>query len=205
MSAIRAEVLVQVMNHLDNGHCMNVHCQSKDDDLGLHLVEDGDDTTWSFDVNFWGTTLFYCDVQWDDSKWHHFDAYDAKRDYRRFETAAKFKGNYLKKVLESVTQVSDIDAVIEQADEAHRLFSGTKPVANLINLDSASSTSQMTPGERREQLKNEAALHASSLRVPCRSPWNAKMSAQELDANERQAFLSRGRRLARHFVFIIAN
>lgn len=39
-----------------------------------------------------------------------------------------------KKVLESVTEVSDIDAVIEQVDEAHRLFSDTNPLANLINL-----------------------------------------------------------------------
>ncbi|CAI9756896.1 unnamed protein product [Fraxinus pennsylvanica] len=56
-----------------------------------------------------------------------------------------------------------VKAVIEQADEAHRLFSDTNPLANLINLDSASSTSKMTPEERREQQKNEKALHASSL------------------------------------------
>ncbi|XP_022890701.1 GTPase LSG1-2-like [Olea europaea var. sylvestris] len=102
-----------------------------------------------------------------------------------------------KKVLESVTEVSDIDAVIEQVDEAHRLFSDTNPLANLINLDSASGTSQMTPEERREQQKNEEALHASSLRVPRRPPWNAKMSVEELDANEREAFLSWRRSLAR--------
>lgn len=40
-----------------------------------------------------------------------------------------------KKVLESVTEVSDIDAVIEQADEADRLFSLNNPNPNLlINL-----------------------------------------------------------------------
>ncbi|KAL2540974.1 GTPase LSG1-2 [Abeliophyllum distichum] len=72
----------------------------------------------------------------------------------------------------------------------------TSPV-NLINLDSASGTSQMTPEERREQQKKEEALHASSLRVPRRPPWNSKMSVEELDANERQAFLSWRRSLAR--------
>lgn len=103
-----------------------------------------------------------------------------------------------KKVLESVTDVSDIDAVIEQADEAHRFFSDNNPPVNvLINLDSSSSTSEMTPEERREQQMKEEALHASSLRVPRRPPWNSKMSVEELDANERQAFLAWRRSLAR--------
>ncbi|KAI8525872.1 hypothetical protein RHMOL_Rhmol13G0264600 [Rhododendron molle] len=60
---------------------MNIHCQSNDDDLGYQNVEDGRETTWSFSVNFWGTTLFYCDVQWGDAGWKHFVAYDADRDY----------------------------------------------------------------------------------------------------------------------------
>ncbi|KAL2540973.1 Plant self-incompatibility protein S1 family [Abeliophyllum distichum] len=90
ISAIHAKVHVQVINRLDNGQFMNVHCRSKDNDLGLHLVEDGGDTTWSFDVNFWGTTLFYCDVQWNDSERYHFDAYDAKRDYRRCQSECRW-------------------------------------------------------------------------------------------------------------------
>ncbi|XP_027148808.1 GTPase LSG1-2 [Coffea eugenioides] len=115
---------------------------------------------------------------------------------------SKEKGRFYrgqnKKVLESVTDVSDIDAVIEQADEAHRFFSDNNPPVNvLINLDSSSSTSEMTPEERREQQKKEEALHASSLRVPRRPPWNSKMSVEELDANERQAFLAWRRSLAR--------
>lgn len=115
---------------------------------------------------------------------------------------SKEKGRFYrgqnKKVLESVTDVSNIDAVIEQADEAHRFFSDNNPPVNvLIKLDSSSSTSEMTPEERREQQKKEEALHASSLRVPRRPPWNSKMSVEELDANERQAFLAWRRSLAR--------
>ncbi|KAK3036578.1 hypothetical protein RJ639_031195 [Escallonia herrerae] len=110
------------------------------------------------------------------------------RDYR----------NQHKKVLESVTHVSDIDAVIQQADEADRLFSADHPAVDLlIDLDSSSSTSEMTPHERRQQQKQEEALHASTLRVPRRPPWNAKMSVDELDANERQSFLVWRRSLAR--------
>ncbi|XP_023005987.1 GTPase LSG1-2 [Cucurbita maxima] len=103
-----------------------------------------------------------------------------------------------KKVLESVTEVSDIEAVIQQADEAERLFSADHPVPNvLIKMDGSSSTTGVTPEERREQQKMEEALHASSLRVPRRPPWNARMSAEELDDNERQSFLIWRRSLAR--------
>ncbi|XP_057782052.1 GTPase LSG1-1-like [Salvia miltiorrhiza] len=102
-----------------------------------------------------------------------------------------------KKVLESVTEISDIEAVIEQADEAHRLYSSLNPGQYPINLDSASSTIDMTPEERREQQKKEEALHASSLRIPRRPPWNAKMSVEELDDNEKRAFLEWRRNLAR--------
>ncbi|XP_022729095.1 LOW QUALITY PROTEIN: GTPase LSG1-2-like [Durio zibethinus] len=114
---------------------------------------------------------------------------------------SKEKGSFYKsqhkKVLESVTEVSDIDAVIEQADEADQLFSIQHPTPNLlINLDTSSSTSGMTPEDRREQQKKEEALHASSLRVPRRPPWNAAMSVEQLDASEKQAFLVWRRSLA---------
>lgn len=104
-----------------------------------------------------------------------------------------------KKVLESITDVADIDAVIQQADEAVRLFSADNPTAvdTLIDLESNSSTTEMTPEERRELQKKEEALYASSLSVPRRPPWNAKMSVEELDANERRAFLVWRRSLAR--------
>ncbi|KAJ9542750.1 hypothetical protein OSB04_029256 [Centaurea solstitialis] len=103
-----------------------------------------------------------------------------------------------KKVLESVTDVNDIDAVIQQADEAVRLFSTDNPTAvdTLIDLVGATK-SDMTPEERRRHQKEEEALHASSLSVPRRPTWNAKMSVEELDANERRSFLVWRRNLAR--------
>ncbi|XP_059626087.1 GTPase LSG1-2 [Cornus florida] len=110
----------------------------------------------------------------------------------------QFYKNNQKKVLESITEVSNIDAVIQQAEETENLFSLENPIPNLlIDPDSSSSISNMTPEERREQQKKEEALHASSLRVPRRPPWNTKMSVEELDFNERQAFLVWRRSLAR--------
>ncbi|BAB02999.1 unnamed protein product [Arabidopsis thaliana] len=38
------------------------------------------------------------------------------------EDKGKYYKNLQKKVLESVTEVSDIDAIIEQAEEAERLY-----------------------------------------------------------------------------------
>ncbi|KAI8525865.1 hypothetical protein RHMOL_Rhmol13G0264200 [Rhododendron molle] len=75
----------------------------------------------------------------------------------------RFYRNQQRKVLESITDVNDIDAVIEQADEAARLFSADNPVPNLL----------VDP-----------------------PPWNAKMTVEELDANETRAFLVWRRNLA---------
>ncbi|XP_065852586.1 GTPase LSG1-1-like [Euphorbia lathyris] len=115
---------------------------------------------------------------------------------------SKEKGHFYKshnkKVLESVTEVTDIEAVVEQAEEADRLFSLHHSEPNLpISLDSTPSTRDMTPHQFREQQEKEEALHASSLRIPRRPPWNAQMSVDELDTNEKQSFLIWRRGLAR--------
>nr|VDD55594.1 unnamed protein product [Brassica oleracea] len=113
----------------------------------------------------------------------------------------KYYKNLQKKVLESVTEVSDIDAILEQAEEAERLFtinhSNTTPLP--INVDTQSSSSTIAAEEWREQQKIEEALHASSLQVPRRHvpPWTPEMSVEELDANEKQAFLNWRRMLVR--------
>ncbi|KAL2331875.1 hypothetical protein Fmac_019456 [Flemingia macrophylla] len=98
-----------------------------------------------------------------------------------------------KKVLESFTEISDIDAIIEQAQP---LFPTPHRAINL-DLNSGIGTSGMTPEEMRKQRKEEEALHSSSLRVPRRPPWSPDMSVEELDDNEKQAFLIWRRSLAR--------
>lgn len=77
------KVHASVKNRLGNGRNMRVHCQSKDNDLGEQVVSDGSEFGWDFSVNVWGTTLFYCDTEWDQVQDYHFDAYSFERDFVR--------------------------------------------------------------------------------------------------------------------------
>ncbi|KAJ6980824.1 hypothetical protein NC653_024244 [Populus alba x Populus x berolinensis] len=59
---------------------------SKDDDLGQQDIADGSEFGWDFSLNAWGTTLFYCDMEWENARRSHFDAYSFSRDHTRCET-----------------------------------------------------------------------------------------------------------------------
>ncbi|KAI3423366.1 uncharacterized protein J3R85_011102 [Psidium guajava] len=81
-----SEVHVSVKNRLGSGKNVTLHCQSKDDDLGEQTVADGGQFEWDFNVNVWGTTLYYCDMGWGKSQDYHFDAYSHARDSVRCNT-----------------------------------------------------------------------------------------------------------------------
>lgn len=102
-----------------------------------------------------------------------------------------------RRVLQSITEVSDIDAVLQQAEETGRLYAVGNPAPKLINLDEESEAGDLTVEERRVLQKEEESMYASSLRVPRRPPWNTRMSVEQLDANEKEAFLVWRRNLAR--------
>ncbi|KAF8370240.1 hypothetical protein HHK36_031717 [Tetracentron sinense] len=55
---------VYVGNDLGESSTLNLHCASKDDDLGTHVLLYGQNYTWGFRSNFWGTTLFWCHFKW---------------------------------------------------------------------------------------------------------------------------------------------
>ena len=80
------EVHASVKNRLGSGRNMKVHCQSKDNDLGEQVVADGGEFGWDFSVNAWGTTLFYCDTEWEQVQDYHFDAYSFERDFVRCQS-----------------------------------------------------------------------------------------------------------------------
>ncbi|KAH7521865.1 S-protein homolog 24-like [Ziziphus jujuba] len=73
---------VVIVNFLGENMTLNLHCQSKDDDLGVHDLPYTDVFEWRFDVNIWRTTLFYCDMGSGDLK-GRFDIFVAKRDLNR--------------------------------------------------------------------------------------------------------------------------
>lgn len=80
-TVVSGKVHASVTNRLGGGESINLHCQSKDNDLGEHRVEDGGELGWDFFVNVVGTTLFYCDVSWESFGGFHFDAYSFERDW----------------------------------------------------------------------------------------------------------------------------
>ncbi|PWZ52607.1 GTPase LSG1-2 [Zea mays] len=98
--------------------------------------------------------------------------------------------------LESVIDVSDIDAVLQRAAEADQLAEAASVSSDsdlVIDLDATGETED----DRRRLRTEQEALHASSLRVPRRPPWHSQMTVEELDVNERRAFLVWRRNLAR--------
>ncbi|OMP02602.1 Plant self-incompatibility S1 [Corchorus olitorius] len=71
---------VHVTSAMGDGETIYVHCKSKDNDLGVQKLENGQGFQWSFHVNLFRTTLFYCNVSWRDISDFYFDAYDYQRD-----------------------------------------------------------------------------------------------------------------------------
>lgn len=80
---------VRIDNRVDDHQDVYVHCKSKDNDLGFHVIPRSGSYQWSFKVNFWETTQFYCYLK---SQFPGgggrvvrggFDLYVAKRDRKR--------------------------------------------------------------------------------------------------------------------------
>lgn len=77
--------VVRIYNKLGDGLNLTIHCKSKDDDLGVHVVTDSNCYHWKFRVNFFATTLFFCGLTWSDGS-GVFDIYKATRDLYRCPT-----------------------------------------------------------------------------------------------------------------------
>ena|ERR1044072_3797667 len=76
----RYKAEVKIVNSLPDNLDLTIHCKSKDDDLGEHILRPGMVFQWRFKPNIWGTTQYYCSFQWfgSDLKW--FDVYIEKRN-----------------------------------------------------------------------------------------------------------------------------
>lgn len=49
---------ITIQNNID--YLLGVHCKSKDDDLGFHILKKGELYGWKFHVNFMKSTLYFC-------------------------------------------------------------------------------------------------------------------------------------------------
>lgn len=67
-SLVAAKHKVVVSNDVQS--MVKVHCQSADNDLGVHYLAYDRSVEWKFNDNIWGTTLFYCDFTWGKVKAH---------------------------------------------------------------------------------------------------------------------------------------
>ena len=66
--------LCESHQQLGNGMDLQLHCKSRNDDLGIHVLANQQFFEWHFRNNVWGTTRFYCFLfskSWKNS----FDVY----------------------------------------------------------------------------------------------------------------------------------
>ncbi|KAK9149163.1 hypothetical protein Scep_007920 [Stephania cephalantha] len=63
---------VHVRNDISPTAKLNLHCKSKDDDLGQHVVTYQQEFTWSFRGNIFARTLFWCNMNWTNRAGHLF-------------------------------------------------------------------------------------------------------------------------------------
>ncbi|XP_050216280.1 S-protein homolog 5-like [Mercurialis annua] len=57
---------VHIRNDIGANIDLTVHCKSKNDDLGYHLLHPQEIFEFSFKPNIWGSTLFFCSFAWAD-------------------------------------------------------------------------------------------------------------------------------------------
>ncbi|KAI3961785.1 hypothetical protein MKW92_052399 [Papaver armeniacum] len=77
---------VIVRNKLSPNTMLTYHCKSANDDLGERSLAFDVAWSWDFYVNFWDTTLFWCNFWWDENgipRQEGYQIYKAKRDLRR--------------------------------------------------------------------------------------------------------------------------
>ncbi|KAE8695438.1 hypothetical protein F3Y22_tig00110711pilonHSYRG00010 [Hibiscus syriacus] len=70
---------VIIYNDLENKKDLTIHCKSKDDDLGVHVISYKESYDFQFEPNFFGRTLFFCRMTWN-GKSHWFDVFREDRD-----------------------------------------------------------------------------------------------------------------------------
>ncbi|MCL7027743.1 hypothetical protein MKW94_010454 [Papaver nudicaule] len=75
---------VYLRNEISEKVVFHNHCYSSETDFGDHSLTYGQEFTWSFRVNFWASTKYWCDMWFDTEEGVHikggFHVYKAQRD-----------------------------------------------------------------------------------------------------------------------------
>ncbi|KAH1266537.1 S- 2 [Glycine max] len=94
---------VRVYNGMNDGILVYLHCRSKDNDLGQHVLAFGEFQKWSFNDNLFGTTLFWCTM--NASNVHaSFEVYRAKTEENKCDTQC----NRILKKTEAIFLISSL-------------------------------------------------------------------------------------------------
>lgn len=94
--------------------------------------------------------------------------------------------------LKSVTELNSLDEFLETAQLA-----GTEFTAERLNIQYVHAPSLgIVSSQESELIKSAQELYKDSIRIPRRPQWNENMTAVELEASERDAFLEWRRSLA---------
>ncbi|XP_010523164.1 PREDICTED: uncharacterized protein LOC104801552 [Tarenaya hassleriana] len=73
------DTYVTITDDIARGVALTVHCKSKEDDLGAHVLRFGERYWFKFQTNWWKSTLFFCRFAWrEEARW--FDIFVASRD-----------------------------------------------------------------------------------------------------------------------------
>ncbi|KAM6565510.1 hypothetical protein CsatA_024638 [Cannabis sativa] len=84
---------VAITNYLDSDRAdLTVHCKSKDDDLGVHVIPFNSSYEIVFYPSVWDNTLFFCSMKWPETPLvtHWFDIYDEKRDNKQCQSCEHY-------------------------------------------------------------------------------------------------------------------
>ena len=103
---------VTITNQLSRGQTLLVHCKSKDNDLGDHTLQVGQNFSWKFKVNFFSTTLFWCNLRTSSNKHVSIEVFwPEKHDWLGYRCAyttcnwdARDNGIYLENLIKNVDE-----------------------------------------------------------------------------------------------------
>ncbi|KAF8080541.1 hypothetical protein N665_0936s0019 [Sinapis alba] len=73
-----AEINIEIINDLSS--TVQLHCKSKDIDLGNQRLQPGGSWSFHFQRNFFGRSLFYCSFDLPDGRRRWLDIYKEPRD-----------------------------------------------------------------------------------------------------------------------------